>query len=836
MINHKEPMKMPITNLRLVLFLAVGCYGSGCASDVADTVVEKTPTQAPLEQNGVVSQAAVVERPQQLYSQSVGNPAEVATTERGSAEEAAETAEGNSAAEEAEILPAQMPVSPELQEVIDLARSGVTEEVLVAYVEASDVAYELDADEILFLNDVGVPSMAITAMIRHGANLREKALVERMEAENSGNVSEPIASAPVSRTAEASAATEGGVSTASVSVPPPMASAPQEVTYFYDDLAPYGNWINIEGYGWCWRPSVAVVQVGWRPYHDRGRWLYTNGGWYWQSDYTWGATVFHYGRWWNHPHFGWCWYPGLEWGPSWVTWRVYGDYCGWAPLPPYTRYVSGVGFYYRGSHVGFSFGFGLHEDYYTFIPYRYFHHHHPYRYYVHHGQARHRTIYNESTVVNNYIVGDNNVIINKGIDVDVVRRESGENLRKVAIRDLPAAGTQVKPDRLEVRKGEPVIYRTALAETPESVPKVAALDRGAQEARKPAAGAAGASERIPTKDSLGGKPGSGSVRLGNPITESRPVNTPGGSTRRSDAIDGSKRSSGSEKQPPAAQRLAPKSTSPSISRTGEASRSRSDSRPSPKPGVQSRPATNGGASVAAGARPRAVVTPSTSQGGASNSSIIRPRTIPQSPTRRDPSSSGKNPQSRGVQEQGRSPTSAVVPGTVPQSRANISREGTIQRRFVVKPANQSSTIKAAPASRSTYRITTQPTRANSVPRPRIIPQQRTLSNTGYRSSPAGRISVPSQRPATRITTTPRTIQTPTRNNAISRTPSTPSIRSRAPSRAPASVPSSSRSIRTPSGTSSGGRSPSVRSSSSRTTSSRPVRAPSSRPSSSRRSR
>src|SRR6185369_10574223 len=50
-------------------------------------------------------------------------------------------------------------------------------------------------------------------------------------------------------------------------------------TYFYDSLAPYGSWIDIQGYGLCWQPTTVVLNAGWSPYCDRGRWVYSDCGW-----------------------------------------------------------------------------------------------------------------------------------------------------------------------------------------------------------------------------------------------------------------------------------------------------------------------------------------------------------------------------------------------------------------------------------------------------------------------------------------------------------------------------------------------------------------------------
>ena len=90
------------------------------------------------------------------------------------------------------------------------------------------------------------------------------------------------------------------------------------MNYFYDTLAPYGGWVNFQGYGWCWRPTIVVYNTGWQPYCDNGHWVYTDCGWYWVSGYSWGWATFHYGRWFHNQRYGWCWRPDTTWSPSWV--------------------------------------------------------------------------------------------------------------------------------------------------------------------------------------------------------------------------------------------------------------------------------------------------------------------------------------------------------------------------------------------------------------------------------------------------------------------------------------------------------------------------------------
>ena len=108
---------------------------------------------------------------------------------------------------------------------------------------------------------------------------------------------------------------------------------------FWDSMAPYGNWFWLDKYGWVWNPHN--VGYDWRPYTD-GRWTYTDAGWTWVSDQSWGWAPFHYGRWAYEPEYGWVWVPDTEWGPAWVAWNYGNLWCGWAPLPPLVAWDAGI--------------------------------------------------------------------------------------------------------------------------------------------------------------------------------------------------------------------------------------------------------------------------------------------------------------------------------------------------------------------------------------------------------------------------------------------------------------------------------------------------------------
>jgi hypothetical protein len=123
-------------------------------------------------------------------------------------------------------------------------------------------------------------------------------------------------------------------------VHPHTAKADIALEDFYEALDPYGAWIEVPGYGYCWQP--AEITPDWAPYTE-GAWAYTDAGWTWVSSEPWGGICFHYGRWMRLRNAGWCWVPGLEWGPAWVSWRFSDQTIGWAPLPPEARFYPRTG-------------------------------------------------------------------------------------------------------------------------------------------------------------------------------------------------------------------------------------------------------------------------------------------------------------------------------------------------------------------------------------------------------------------------------------------------------------------------------------------------------------
>jgi hypothetical protein len=352
----------------------------------------------------------------------------------------------NSDAPDGSITPGALPsnIAPNspLAQVIQLAQSGEDESVILSYINSASSAFNLTADQIIYLKDLGLPDDAVTAMIQRDQQLSA------------------VANATPTTITETTAQTET-----------PAQPAYVTENYFYDTLSPYGGWVNVEGCGLCWRPTVVVYDSSWQPYCDHGRWIYTDSGWYWASDYSWGATAFHYGRWFHHPRFGWCWWPDTAWAPSWVTWRSANDYCGWAPLPPHAIYRPGTGIVYNGVVVNAGFDFDIAVNFFIFVPIRNFCDSHPRHYRV--APAQVAQIYSHTTIINNFNF-ENHAIVNNGIPPQHITAVSGVQIHPVRIEPTTALpGHRTLAERFGQNGQTLIVNRPQFAEN-----AAASLNRG----------------------------------------------------------------------------------------------------------------------------------------------------------------------------------------------------------------------------------------------------------------------------------------------------------------------------------------------------------------------
>ena len=358
------------------------------------------------------------------------------------------------------------PTSP-LAQVVRLSQAGVDPSVIMTYITNSGSTFNLDSEKIIYASDAGVPSDMVTAMMQRDLFLQQQfAATQAAQQAQQAQQTPPTQSAPPPEIAP--------TDTTAVATQPDTQPAPVSVNYFYSSLSPYGSWVVVNGYGRCWRPTVCLYNQGWQPYCDRGHWVYSDCGWYWSSDYAWGAT-FHYGRWFRNASFGWCWCPDTVWAPSWVTWRYSNNYCGWAPLPPGTSFQTGVGIVFNGSAVSVGFNFGLAANCFTFVPTQFFCSSHPRNFCV--APARVTQVFNSTTVINNFNV-NNHTIVNHGIAVQNIANATRTTIRPVPVHELTSPAVHARPGFVQganrpVFMGNPNAHPQTFATTQNRFPQTA---------------------------------------------------------------------------------------------------------------------------------------------------------------------------------------------------------------------------------------------------------------------------------------------------------------------------------------------------------------------------
>jgi hypothetical protein len=253
----------------------------------------------------------------------------------------------------------------------------------------------------------------------------------------------------------------------------------QTVEFFYDALDPYGEWIELERYGYAFRPNTNQIAM-WRPYTDGG-WVYTEYGWTWRSNEPFGWATYHYGRWAKLPRLGWVWIPGTEWGPAWVSWRRSSDYIGWAPLPP-DAWSS------RGFNAGVDSYYDIGPGLYTFLRVADF------------GEPtcvdhviepdRNIAIINNTVNITKTVyktVNNKTTIVNEGPDLTVINKEARRPVQQLKVQRVNTVNpraAKVEPGMLQVVA--PELKKFTVPAKPRQIKesvKAAEVDRGWKEAK-----------------------------------------------------------------------------------------------------------------------------------------------------------------------------------------------------------------------------------------------------------------------------------------------------------------------------------------------------------------
>jgi hypothetical protein len=210
---------------------------------------------------------------------------------------------------------------------------------------------------------------------------------------------------------------------------------------FYDQLSPYGQWIEYSNYGYVWIPDAGPDFV---PYSTNGHWILTDDGWAWDSNYNWGWAVFHYGRWSFSNSFGWFWIPDNEWGPAWVNWREADGYYGWSPMEPGVSVSMSIGSSYNSQN-----------DHWIFVNNRDIERTDINIYYV--NRVDHDRIIRNSTVIQNtYIDNSRHTTYVTGPSRSQVQRVTGRTITPVIITENNKPGKEISNGQLRIYRPQVV--------------------------------------------------------------------------------------------------------------------------------------------------------------------------------------------------------------------------------------------------------------------------------------------------------------------------------------------------------------------------------------------
>ena len=271
---------------------------------------------------------------------------------------------------------------------------------------------------------------------------------------------------------------------------------------FYDELSPYGTWIQDPQYGYVWRPDVG--QGDFRPYYTNGRWVMTEYGNTWVSNYDWGWAPFHYGRWVYNRYNQWVWIPDTVWGPAWVSWRTGGGYYGWAPMGP-------------GMNINVNFN--IPDLWWVFVPHRSIYYSSFPRYY----SRRNVTIIHNTTIINNVYTRNRR---------SYYAGPRADDIRRYTRRDVPVytVNRTSRPSRTSVSNNRVDIYTPSRSSrTAVTGPREVMRGEGYATARPDRVSATNGRSETPSR--LQGRGEQGTVNNSRPERVSRPE-SPANSTQR----------------------------------------------------------------------------------------------------------------------------------------------------------------------------------------------------------------------------------------------------------------------------------------------------------------
>jgi len=150
-------------------------------------------------------------------------------------------------------------------EVVKMYQGGIGKEVILGYVSSSVGPFRLTADQIIYLQSLGVPQDVVTAMLRRDGDVQKESAAwqQQMTAQAQSGQGQAIAAAPQVVTPGSPAPAVNYVT------PPTVYPGYSDYSYAYPDYYPYYGSVVVGGGYWGW------------PYYWGGGWRggYYGGGW-----------------------------------------------------------------------------------------------------------------------------------------------------------------------------------------------------------------------------------------------------------------------------------------------------------------------------------------------------------------------------------------------------------------------------------------------------------------------------------------------------------------------------------------------------------------------------
>lgn len=120
-------------------------------------------------------------------------------------------------------------VTPHAAEILHMSKSGVSDDVLIAYIDNSPWRYEVTSHQLVSLQHAGLSQPVLKAMVNHG------------------------------QIADGSRSWAGGIASGTALYHEGAFYPSSSWNDVSSALGAFGQWFYLPGYGWCWQPAGAAV-------------------------------------------------------------------------------------------------------------------------------------------------------------------------------------------------------------------------------------------------------------------------------------------------------------------------------------------------------------------------------------------------------------------------------------------------------------------------------------------------------------------------------------------------------------------------------------------------